>query len=214
MTRYRTLFLDLDDTMYPSTSGLWQAIGERINLYLLDRLSLDPATVSEVRDRYLAKYGTTLNGLISEYHIDPFDYLVFVHDVPLEYMLQPDPALARMLGSLSQKRVIFTNSYVPHVERVLKRLGVESEIDQVIDILALDFENKPREGAYHRALGLSGETDPTACVIVDDRLLNLEPAVSMGMRPVLVDERGRASDGLPRIRRITQLVEALPELLT
>jgi len=131
----------------------------------------------------------------------------------IEQMLQPDPALAEMLGRLGQKRVIFTNSYLPHVERVLRRLGVEAGIDQVIDIVTLDFVNKPKEQAYQRALELSGEMEPAACVIVDDRSVNLGPAVAMGMRPVLVDERGRASDGLPKISRITQLVELLPELL-
>jgi putative hydrolase of the HAD superfamily len=214
MPEYRVLFLDLDDTMYPSTSGLWEAIGDRINLFLHDRLALDPAKAAEVRDRYLAQYGTTLNGLIAEHGIDPYDYLVFVHDVPLETMLAPNPELATMLGRLSQKRVIFTNSYYPHVDRVLRRLGVEALIDQVVDIVSLDFVNKPREESYQRALELTGEAEPSACVIVDDRALNLEPAVSMGMRPVLVDERGQASDGLPRIRRITQLIDALPELLS
>jgi putative hydrolase of the HAD superfamily len=214
MSRYRVLFLDLDDTLYPSTSGLWDAIGERINLYLRDRLGLDAEKVGVVRDRYLEKYGTTLNGLIAEHHIDPYDYLDFVHDVPLDEILLPDPALSAMLEGLDQKRVIFTNSYVPHVERVLRRLGVEAQIDQVIDIVALDFVNKPLPEAYRRALALSHEVDPTACVIVDDRVLNLEPAASLGMEVVLVDEKGVAADGLPRISRITQLVDALPELLT
>lgn len=213
MASYRILFLDLDDTLYPSTSGLWEAIGERINLFLLERLNLDPATVSDVRDRYLTEYGTTLNGLMAEHHIDPYEYLVFVHDVPVEDMLQPDPSLEDMLGRLRQKRVIFTNSYLPHVERVLKRLGVEAQIDQVIDIIALNFVNKPNEEAYQRALAMTGEAEPAACVLVDDRSLNLGPAVSMGMQPILVDEMGVASDGLPRIRRITELVDVLPELL-
>jgi putative hydrolase of the HAD superfamily len=199
--------------LYPSSSGLWDAIGERINLFLLNRLALDPATVSQVRDRYLTEYGTTLNGLMAEHHIDPYDYLFFVHEVPLEEMLQPDPELQAMLDRLTQKRVIFTNSYLPHVERVVRRLGVEDQIDQVVDIVALDFVNKPKEEAYRRALELSGESDPAACVIVDDRALNLEPAVSMGMRPVLVDERGKSADGVPKIRRITQLVDVVPELL-
>ena len=213
MSRYRVLFLDLDDTLYPSTSGVWDAIGDRINLFLRDRLGLDAHEQAVVRDRYLAKYGTTLNGLIAEHHIDPYDYLDFVHEVPLEEMLLPDPALSAMLKGLDQKRVIFTNSYVPHVERVTRRLGVEAQIDRVIDIVALDFVNKPLQKAYRRALALCDEVDPTACVIVDDRVLNLEPAASMGMKVILVDEKGVAPDGLPRISRITQLVEALPELL-
>jgi putative hydrolase of the HAD superfamily len=214
MSAYRVLFLDLDDTMYPSTSGLWDAIGDRINLFLHDRLGLDPAAAAEVRDRYLAEYGTTLNGLMAERNIDPYDYLLFVHDVPVETMIQPDPALADMLGKLTQKRVIFTNSYLPHVDRVLRRLGVESLIDQVVDIVALGYVNKPKQESYRLALELTGEGQPSACVIVDDRALNLEPAVSMGMRPVLVAEGGQATDGLPVIRRITQLVDVVPELLS
>jgi putative hydrolase of the HAD superfamily len=214
MTPYRIVFLDLDDTMYPSTSGLWEAIGERINLFLTQRLALDPKTAADIRDRYLVQYGTTLNGLIEEHHIDPFEYLLFVHDVPVEAMLQPNPDLAAMLGRLTQKRVIFTNSYLPHVQRVIRRIGVESCIDQVVDIVTLGFVNKPRAESYLRALQLCGETEPAACVIVDDRALNLEPAASMGMHPVLVDERDRGSDGLPRIRHITQLVELIPELVS
>lgn len=214
MSSYRVVFLDLDDTMYPSTSGLWEAIGERINLFLLDHMALDPATVSDVRDRYLLEYGTTLNGLMAEYHIDPDEYLLFVHDVPVEELIQPDPLLGQMLDKVHQKRVIFTNSYRPHVERVLRRLGVESQIDQVIDIIALGFVNKPKPEAYPLALKMVGETEPAACVFVDDRALNLSPAISMGMRPILVDESGQSSDGLPKIRRITQLTQAVPELLT
>jgi putative hydrolase of the HAD superfamily len=214
MASYRVLFLDLDDTMYPSTSGLWEAIGDRINRFLLDHMALDPATVSDVRDRYLAEYGTTLNGLMAEYHINPDEYLVFVHDVPVEKLIQPNPRLERMLAKLQQKRVIFTNSYSPHVERVLKRLGVRGQIDQVIDIVALEFVNKPKLEAYPRAMEIAGESEPAACVIVDDRALNLDPAALLGMRPILVDEQGLASDGLPRIRRITELTQAVPELLS
>ena len=31
---FETLFFDLDDTLYPPTSGLWDAIGERIETFM------------------------------------------------------------------------------------------------------------------------------------------------------------------------------------
>ena len=37
---YRVAFLDLDDTLYPPSSGVWDAIGERIQIFMMDRLGL------------------------------------------------------------------------------------------------------------------------------------------------------------------------------
>ena len=33
-----TLFFDLDDTLYPSASGLWEAIRQRMTTYMEERL--------------------------------------------------------------------------------------------------------------------------------------------------------------------------------
>src|SRR5512143_3915214 len=92
MLRY-ALF-DLDNTLYPADSGLWEAIAARINLYITERMRLSPAEVTAIRRRYLTAFGTTLNGLRLEYAIDPLDYLNFVHDLPLASYLRPRPALA------------------------------------------------------------------------------------------------------------------------
>jgi FMN phosphatase YigB (HAD superfamily) len=35
-----TIFFDLDDTIYPNSTGLWQAIRMRIGLYMKERLKL------------------------------------------------------------------------------------------------------------------------------------------------------------------------------
>jgi FMN phosphatase YigB (HAD superfamily) len=32
--RFKNLFFDLDDTLYPASSGLWDAIRERMNVYM------------------------------------------------------------------------------------------------------------------------------------------------------------------------------------
>ena len=165
---YRVVYLDLDDTLYPPSSGVWQAIGERIQVFMMDRLGLTYDETTTLRRRYFEEYGTTLNGLWLNHGVDPQDYLAYVHAVPVEELLRPDPALSAMLEKLPQKRVVFTNANREHADRVLACLGVADKVDTIIDLFALGMTNKPAPEAYERALGLIGEKDPRACVLADD----------------------------------------------
>jgi putative hydrolase of the HAD superfamily len=186
MLRY-ALF-DLDNTLYPPESGLWEAIGERINLYLTERMRLPPAEAASIRRRYLKTFGTTLNGLRLEYSIDPLDYLAFVHDLPLDKYLRPRPSLDAMLGRLPLVKVIFTNADAPHAQRVLEQLGIRRHFTHIIDILALDFVNKPDQLAYQRAVEVLAAA-PAECVFIEDTPHNLPPAHDLGMRTVLLGPR-------------------------
>jgi putative hydrolase of the HAD superfamily len=209
---YRVAFLDLDDTLYPPASGVWNAIGERIQAFMMDRLGLSYHQATDLRRRYFEQYGTTLNGLWHNHAVEPAEYLAFVHAVPLEDMLQPDPDLAGMLRGLHQKRVVFTNANLQHAERVLACLGITQEIDAIIDLFALEMVNKPEPGAYLRAMAIAGVQDPAACVLADDLPRNLVPARALGMTTVLVGP-GPADGGADvHIQRITDLVTALPRL--
>ena len=62
---------DLDDTLYAAQCGLWAAIGERIDLFMVERLGLAPDSVVAQRRHYLETFGTTLNGLRREHALDP-----------------------------------------------------------------------------------------------------------------------------------------------
>jgi putative hydrolase of the HAD superfamily len=184
----RVAFFDLDDTLYPASSGLWDALGDRIVRYMIERVGLPPAEVPALREQYFRTYGTTLNGLRTRHGVAPDDYLAFVHDLPLEQYLQPSPALDGMLARLPLRKFVFTNADAPHAARVLARLGVQRRFEGIIDIHALQFVNKPDPGAYAAALRLAGA--PAAeCLFVDDAPRNLLPAHASGMLTVLVDDR-------------------------
>lgn len=210
---WRTLFLDLDDTLYPGSSGVWQAIGVRIHEYMVQRVGIAPEDADRLRGTYLDAYGTTLNGLVANFHVDPHDYLEFVHDIPVEEMLEPDPSLRQMLASLAQRKVVFTNANRRHADRVLKRLGIADVINTIADLFALEMTNKPEAAAYRKAMALAGEPDPTACVIVDDMLRNLIPAGRLGMTTVLISSNDVHAPVDRRIASIHELTAALPELL-
>jgi pyrimidine 5'-nucleotidase len=193
---WNVLFFDLDDTLYPNTNGLWEAIRLRMTDYLRDPLGFAPDEIQEIRQSYYENYGTTLRGLQTHHEVDQDDYLAYVHDLPLEEFISPDPGLRSMLESLPQKKWIFTNADADHAKRVLKVLGIEDCFSGIIDVRALDFLCKPDRKAYVRALDLAGETNSENCVLLDDSIRNLTPAHQAGYTTVLVGstEQNQAAD--------------------
>jgi putative hydrolase of the HAD superfamily len=204
----RFALFDLDNTLYPANSGLWEAIAGRINLYMIERLGIDPSEVVARRRNYLAAFGTTLKGLSTEFAVDPLDFLEFVHDLPLDRYLDRDAELDAMLERLPLRKIIFTNADAPHARRVLARLGIERHFERIIDIHSLEFVNKPDERAYQRALSLLGAR-ADECVFVEDTLINLLPARALGMRTVLVTDAREDGDVDYRIGRPADLEAAL-----
>jgi len=209
---FKSLYFDLDDTLYPAQSGLWEAIRNRMNTYMLKFMDLPLEEIVRLRQEYLEAYGTTLRGLQAHYDVDADDYLAYVHDLPLEQFILPDPALRELLLSLPQKRWIFTNADVNHANRVLKILGVADCFKGVIDIRAIDFACKPDQVAYQRALALAKDDDPARCVIFDDALRNLAPAREIGFYTVLVGKNDPSHAVDRTIASLHMLRECMPEL--
>lgn len=203
----RCVFFDLDNTLYPESAGLMQAIGDRMNRYMIERLSIEPAEVTGIRDDFLRKYGTTLNALRRFYTIDPDEFLDYVHDIPLHKHLQYEPALDQMLERLKVKKIVFTNADAKHARRVLTRLGILRHFEWIIDIHQIDFCNKPDRRAYFKAME-HVSVQPEECLLIEDSLVNAITARDLGMITVLVGEGPHAHGAHHHIARITDL-EAL-----
>jgi putative hydrolase of the HAD superfamily len=162
---FTTVFFDLDDTLYPASLGLWEAIRRRMHTYMQDLLGLPDEELAALREHYLVTYGTTLRGLQVNHQVDAEDFLAYVHDLPLHLYLNPDPALRSLLLSLPQRRFIFTNSDVNHAQRVMSILGVSDCFEGIIDIHAIEFVSKPNLDAYRPpCIAKSGR----GCVYLDD----------------------------------------------
>ncbi|MGB9775978.1 MAG: pyrimidine 5'-nucleotidase [Anaerolineae bacterium] len=186
---------DLDETLYPTSAGLMQDVARRITDWLQRHLGLGVEEAAHLREVYIHRYGTTLAGLLAEHRekVEVEDYLAYVHDVPVEDYLRPDPALRAMLTGIPLRRVVFTNSSAEHSARVLNALGIADLFERVVDIRALNFVHKPQRGAYERLLALLSAPGP-ACILIDDRAVNLQPAKALGMTTVLVN--GSPQDGV------------------
>jgi len=189
----RCALFDLDNTLYPESSGLMTEIGKRMNLYMSDCLGIPEVKARGIRKSFLISHGTTLNGLRRCYEIDPDDFLSFVHDIPLERFISRDEALDRMLAALPLRKIVFTNADARHARRVLSRLGVLRHFEAIIDIHFTEFCNKPDPRAYRAVLDFAG-VQPDECVLIEDYPVNIRPAKAMGMTTVLVGKGGKDSE--------------------
>lgn len=183
--KFTTIFFDLDDTLYPSSTGLWKAIKERMNLYMRDRMGFDPADIPSLRERYYLQYGTTLRGLQANHEIDVHDFLAFVHDLPLGDFITPNPGLCEIISSLGTRNLIFTNADAAHARRVLNALGLDACFEDIVDVNAVAPYCKPMPESFAIAMKMAGEDDPARCVMIDDLPRTTQAAREAGWYSIL-----------------------------
>jgi pyrimidine 5'-nucleotidase len=183
--RFTTLFFDLDDTLYPSSTGLWPAIKERMNMYMRECLHIPEADVPLLREQYFKMYGTTLRGLQERHNVDMQDFLAYVHDLPLQEYLTPNPVLRQVLASLPTRNLIFTNADAAHARRVLKALALDDLFDTIVDVNAVAPYCKPMPESFAIAQELADEPDPRKCVMIDDLPRTTRAALNVGMASLL-----------------------------
>ncbi len=203
------VIFDLDNTLYPGTSGLFEAIDARVDLFVRRELDLSAREARAQRASWRRRYHLTLVGLMRERGVRPEDYLSFVHDVPVEDYLRPDPLLGRLLAGLPLPKYVFTNGSREHALRVLRRLGAEEAFAGIFDIVFTGYVPKPEAAAYRRVLAAAG-LDPRRTIFVDDLVPNLRTAAALGMTTVLRGPDGERSEGIDGVAGDTRgLVDVL-----
>jgi putative hydrolase of the HAD superfamily len=211
----RDWIFDLDNCLYPASTGLFALIDERMTAYIQRLLDCDPAEARRVQKTHFHEHGTTLAGLMKEHEVDPHDFLVDVHDIPLD-RVQCDERLGRLLPRLPGRRFVFTNGDAPYARRVLEAIGVQSHFDDLHDIHASSYRPKPDPHGYALLCERFG-IEPAHALLVDDMAQNLGPAKALGMTTVWVDngsERGsHAYDENVADYRITDVGEWLESIL-
>ncbi|PKA65688.1 hypothetical protein AXF42_Ash013103 [Apostasia shenzhenica] len=117
--KYECLLFDMDDTLYPLSSGINLACRKNIQDYMRERLNIEERMVPTMCLDLYREHGTTMAGLKAlGYSFDDDEFHAYVHGTLPYEALKPDP--------------IFTNADKVHVERVLGRLGLEGCFQGVI----------------------------------------------------------------------------------
>jgi len=210
---FTTIFFDLDDTLYPASSGIWKMIKDRMNLYMHQHLSIAWDEIPPLREKLFHEYGTTLRGLQVNYKIDTNEYLSFVHDIPVHEYLKPDISLQQMLEELPYHKLIFTNADANHAHRVLDALGLQNCFERIVDINAVNPYCKPMQPALKIALDLSGETEPQNCILVDDQPKTTHAGREFGFFTILYGQDGAhkhtANATLAHLTDLPELLQAI-----
>ena len=175
---------DLDNTLYPRSTRLFQQVDQRIRDFVRELLKLTPEAAQRLQKDYYERYGTTLRGLIVEHGIKPDDFLEYVHDID-HSPVKPDPRLAAAIAALPGRKFILTNGSRAHAEKVATRLGIPDHFEDIFDIVRLDLLPKPARETYDKFLSITG-VDPTKAAMFEDLARNLEVPKALGMATVLV----------------------------
>ena len=203
---------DLDNTLYPASTRLFDLIDERMSAYVQRLLGCDPIEAKNVQKGYFRDHGTTLAGLMKYHDVDPHHFLDDVHDIALD-RIAPDRRLGEALRRLPGRRFVFTNGNDAYAQRVLAAIGIGDDFHGMVDIHACTYRPKPDPHGYALLIERFG-IDPTRAVLVEDMAKNLAPAKAMGMTTVWVDNGSDHGNHLHDVENIDLTITDVADWLT
>lgn len=179
---------DLDNTLYPQHSNLFDQIDKRMTTYVARLMNLERDEARIIQKDFYHRHGTTLRGLMLEQQIDTDEFLEFVHDID-HTPIEPNPELAQAIKALPGRKLIYTNGSRKHAEAVADRLGISEHFEDIFDIVAADLEPKPDPAPYGKFFATMG-VDPTRAAMFEDLPKNLRVPKNEGMVTTLLVPQG------------------------
>jgi putative hydrolase of the HAD superfamily len=176
---------DLDNTLYPPSTRLFDQIDTKMGEYIAGLLGCDPIEARRVQKLYFHDHGTTLAGLMHNHDVDPFDFLGFVHAIDFA-PLAAAPRLADTIARLPGRKLVCTNGDADYAGHVLAALGLEDSFEALWDVHAMHYRPKPERSAYTGMIEAFG-IEPTGAVFVEDMARNLTVPKALGMQTVWLD---------------------------
>lgn len=194
-----TWLFDLDNTLYDASTGVFDRIIDRMNLFVSGHLQISTEQASALRKTYWEKYGTTLRGMMEEHDVKPDAFLWYAHDIDISDVPQcaiTNEYLARLPG----RKIIYTNSSHEFAERMTKHLGIHHHFEDIFSIEDTQYIPKPDVDAYHMLLK-HYSFDPKHAAMFEDMQINLKTAAELGMTTVWIHGKNKdpAIHALPHL---------------
>ena len=180
-----TWIFDLDNTLYPVSTNLFDQIDKRMCSYIANFLNTSESEAHKVQKSYFQEHGTSLRGMMENHKMDPIPYLEYVHKIDLSAIIRDDQ-MERALDKLPGRKIVFTNAAASYAEKVLERLGIAHHFEDIFDIVAANFIPKPAPIVY-QSFVKKYKIDSENSIMVEDIVRNLKPAADMGMKTVWVE---------------------------
>jgi putative hydrolase of the HAD superfamily len=175
---------DLDNTLYPRHTRLFEQVDRRIQDYVQRLLALGPDEAHHIQKDYYRRYGTTLRGLMDLHGIEPDAFLEYVHDID-HSGIEADPRLTAAIARLPGRKFIMTNGSRRHAEKVAEKLGFTNHFEDIFDIVRAELLPKPNRRAYEGFVAATGVA-PAETAMFEDLPRNLVVPKALGMHTVLI----------------------------
>jgi len=182
--RMGTWIFDLDNTLYPASSRLFDQIDKNITRFIMGHLDLSWDTAYKIQKSYFREHGTSMRGMMTNHGTDPAEFLEAVHQIDLS-VIPPNPDLGDALTRLPGRKVIFTNGSTKHAHNVISHLGINHHFEAIFDIVDSGYRPKPDHQVYLKMVA-DLDINPNDAIMVEDMAKNLVPAAKMGMTTVWV----------------------------
>ena len=177
-----TWVFDLDQTLYPPETRLFDQIEVRMTAYVMSALGVDKDTANDLRQKYWCEHGTTLAGLMRLHDVDPGPYLHDVHDIDFS-VLSADHRLADAIATLPGRKIIYTNGTADYARNVAAARGLSGLFEEIYGVEHADFHPKPDEAAFEKVFSRDG-FDRSCAAMFEDEPRNLIVPKSMGLRTI------------------------------
>jgi putative hydrolase of the HAD superfamily len=179
---------DLDNTLHDASHAAFGEMHVAIGEYVVEHVGVSHEEADRLRRKYWLRYGATLLGLIRHHGVRAAHFLEETHRLPgLEERLRTSAHDRAALARLRGRKLILTNAPRAYAMRVLTTLRLLRHFDGVITIEDMTMfgalRPKPDARMLRRVAARLG-TAPSRCVLVEDTLVHLKAARSIGMTTV------------------------------
>nr|XP_016502506.1 PREDICTED: uncharacterized protein C24B11.05-like [Nicotiana tabacum] len=236
--KYECLLFDMDDTLYPLSSGLNLACRKNLEEFMLHYLDIEETEVPKMCLELYREHGTTMAGLKElgyEFDNDKFHGLVHGR-LPYDEVLKPDPLLRNLLLSMPQRKIIFTNGDKAHAIRVLTKMGLADCFEGIICFETLNPPQEKYNYEYQVSNKRQGEqvakprilckpsleameaairianVDPKKTIFFDDSARNIASGKQAGLHTVIVGTSSLVAGADHALRSIHNIKEAIPHI--
>ena len=182
----RTWVFDMDDTLYPASLGMKEAIKTAFGKFMTQEYGLTPDCFAELSAKYTAQgLVDPMAKIKQEVAFDNAKWATFAaqelpyHSVPV---CQQAPSL---IANLPGRKIVFTNGSHKHATTMLGHLGLLDVFDHISCATNRNNQLKPEPEIYAE-LQQSQKFDPQTTLMVDDHPKCLLPAKELGWHTVLV----------------------------
>ncbi|RBA09767.1 hypothetical protein FPRO05_05703 [Fusarium proliferatum] len=176
------LFFDVDDCLYPGSIGVKDVFSRLINAYFQSRLGFSKEETILLRNEYFRSYGLIMEGLVSNYQVDPLEFNSMVDDaLPFDSLIKLNPELRQLREEIDKgkfKLWLFSNAHITHVKRVVRLLGVEDLFEGAIycDYSKEPLVCKPQSAMFETAMRVAGPKRCSDCYLIGEYQVPLNPS--------------------------------------